>query len=358
MRIEFSRKSGAVLAAISAGVLAIGAALPAQASTTTGWRQVYSAHYGVANNYSAYGTIVATSKNNAWALGGSDESYGNGTTQQAEAVHWNGSDWSKVTLPTAKDFIVAASAPAANDIWAVTHQGGYILHYNGSKWTVAHQLPNGPTELTDVVALSSTNVWVFGGSGEEAGYGTWHFNGSKWTREGGNVLGASFASAVSASNIWAVGSSGDAPENQILHYTGSTWQKVSSSAFSGLEGFNSITSLSASSVWLTAWGGNSGFNSYLLHYNGHVFSKVKVPWSMNTGRVVSDGAGGIWFSGLSSTGQDYAVHVTAKGAMSRTEVSHIGSLTTVPGTTALWSAGTADNKTAGSQAVILAYGKV
>jgi hypothetical protein len=227
----------------------------------------------VANNYSAYGTIVATSKSNAWALGGSDESYGNGTTQQAEAVHWNGSDWSKVTLPTAKDFIVAASAPAAND-------------------------------------------------------------------------------------VWAVGSNGDAPQNQILHYTGSTWQKVSSSAFSGLEGFNSITSLSASNVWLTAWGGNSNSNSYLLHYNGHVFSKVKVPWSVNAGRVVSDGAGGIWFSASTSTGQSYAVHVTAKGAMSRTEVSHLGSLTTVPGTTALWSAGTADNKTAGSQAVILAYGKV
>jgi hypothetical protein len=47
-------------------------------------------------------------------------------------VRWNGTGWQQATLPGGlTDEIIGASAPAANDVWAVSFLGGYLLHYHG-----------------------------------------------------------------------------------------------------------------------------------------------------------------------------------------------------------------------------------
>lgn len=365
--MRISRLAGGVCAAACAALVA-GSVVPVQAATRAaapGWRQVYSKHYGVAANYSSYGTVVATSRDNAWALGGSDLSGGNRTTQHPVAVHWNGKAWSGYALPSGiSSSIIAASAPAASDVWAVTWLGGYILHWNGKHWAVAKRLagsgPGGP-QLTGVVALSATNVWVFGGSGYIGGFGTWHYNGKTWSEWGRNAVNISVGSAVSAKSIWAVGGPSD-PATAIVHFNGTTWQLMHASALSGLQ-FGRIQAFSNTNIWVNASApGGSSLVSYLLHYNGK-WVRYKLPWSLSTVGLTSDGQGGMWLTGVSlANGQTYVMHRTSKGAWSRTAIvstpqGGVRDVTRVPGTSSLWAIGTKAVKTV-TNAVIWADGAV
>jgi hypothetical protein len=349
---------------VASGVLFIGATTSAQAVTSPGWRQVFSKHYAPANAYSGYGSVVAFGASNAWAFGGTNLS-GGGSVPHPVAVHWNGKAWSPYGLPkAAKDVIIAASAPAPNDIWAVTHLSGQILHWNGKAWSLAETLPGlkspASPQLTGVVALSSTNVWVFGSSGFTFGWGTWHYNGKSWSQWHGNAANITDGSAVSPTNIWAIGGP-SSPQSAIVHYTG-TWKLVSDKVLSGLQ-FDGIQAFSATDVWASAVTNTSGVQSWLVHYNGHAWSKFKVPWtvSMGFGHIVADGHGGLWLSAfavLALGNSYYEVHRTAAGGWSRVPVSaQLFGLARIPGTASVWGAGASYGKTNGN-AVIWAYGTI
>jgi hypothetical protein len=362
LAIGIKRALGITGAAASAALLAA-VALPAQAATTPGWRQVFSHHYGVAANFSSYNTVIAPGAKNAWAFGGTDIS-GGGRPTQSVAVHWNGSSWSGSKLPAGvTDAIIAASAPAANDIWAVTFHDGWILHYDGTSWKVAKHLTgtqNGlGLELTGVVAISAKNVWAFGGSGEGPGFGTWHFDGSTWKQWTGNAVDIFFGSAVSAGNVWAIGGP-TAPLSVIEHFNGQSWSPVSSPVLSGLE-FRGVTALSASNVWVTANTSSSSFKSYLAHFGNH-WSKVLVPWGLQVfnGGVATDGGSGLWFAAANQAGQRYAVHWLPGNKWQRfaisATISFDGVPARIPGSTSMLLSGFTGATTGGS-AVIWAYGK-
>jgi hypothetical protein len=356
-----SRKIGAALAAVAIGALAFGASASASASVkpaaSPGWRQVYSKHYGAANSYSGYNAVVATSKSSAWAFGGSNVAGGN---DLPVAAHWNGRAWTASALPAGvSDEIIAASAPAANDVWAVSFDGGWVLHWNGSKWLVAKHF-KATGEITGITALSPTNVWVFGASGMGPGLGTWHYNGRSWSKWQGNAVGLQNGSALSAANIWALGGT-KAPFSTIMHYTGA-WHPVTASALAGLQ-FGRIAALSATNVWATAFvAGGSQEVPYLVHFNGK-WTRYKLPWPLSPGQALaSDGQGGVWLTATSSSGEIYFVHRTAKGVWSRTPIVSPGKgvvdgLAHIPGTSSLWSVGLNVGKTDGS-AVIWADGAV
>ena len=356
MNLTF-RRAGAVCAAAATAVV-ISGIVPAQAATSPGWRQVHSQHYGPANDYSVYGAVVASAKNSAWVLGGNDWSGGNGTSQHAVATHWNGTAWGGYTLPAGvTSYVIAASAPSASDIWAVTFLGGDVLHWNGSHWVVAKHLA-GAGELTGVTALSATNVWVFGGGGFTGGLGTWHYNGTSWQQWKGSAAGLERASALSARSIWAVGS-GTSPDSTIQHFNGNTWQTVSAKALSGLQFFG-IQAFSSTNVWVAAVSHGGVQPAYLVHYNGAGWTRIKVPWSVQVNNPVSDGHGGLWLTGFSAVtpGQSYVVHRTSSGAWSRTAVSaNLQGLALIPDTTSLWAVGAKATST-GGDAVIWAYGSV
>lgn len=356
VNLTFRRAGAVCVAAATAAV--ISGIVPAQAATSPGWRQVHSQHYGPANDYSIYFAVVATAKNSAWVLGGSDESGGNGTSQHPVATHWNGTSWGGYVMPSGTtDSVIAASAPSTSDIWAVTGLGGDVLHWNGSRWTVAKHLA-GAGELTGVTALSATNVWVFGGGGETGGLGTWHYNGSSWQQRKGSAVGLERASALSANSIWAVGS-GTSIDSTIQHFNGTSWQTVSAKALSGLQ-FSGIRAFSSTNVWATAVSLGGVQPAYLVHYNGSSWTRINVPWSgVFVNSPVSDGHGGLWLTGLSvSTNQSYVIHRTSSGAWSRTAVSAgLQGLALLPGTTSLWAVGNKMTST-NSDAVIWAYGSV
>ena len=166
-----------------------------------------------------------------------------------------------------------ASAPSANDIWAITGLGGYVLHWNGARWSRAKHLP-GSGELTGATALGPKNVWVFGAGGFIGGLGTWHYNGRSWARQAAATKdGLATASAVSAKDIWAIGGSA-APDNMIYRYNGRAWKAVHSKTLSG-QAFRGILATSDSDVWASV--SNAGPKAWLVHRHGTTWSRVNVP---------------------------------------------------------------------------------
>lgn len=350
--------AGAIASIASAAAL-VGTVLPAQA-TTSPWHQVFSHHYGPASDYSGFTSTVAFAPNNVWELGGSDLSGGNGTLQVPIIVRWRGSGWTGNTAPTGvTGYIEAASADSASDIWAVTFGTGYVLHYNGTRWSVATRLPN-PTSgvLTDVTAISPKNVWVFGNTGFGPGLGTWHFDGSTWRHETTAQLGDNIglASAVNGSNIWAIGASSTQPDGEIAHFNGSTWTPVSNALLTGLTFFG-IHAFSATNIWATAQS-NSG-PSYLLHYSGH-WSRVQIPWGYSPRiGITSDGKSGLWFVAAPAGSQtQYAVHWFPGNAWQRFPLTRIlGAPVNIPGTSSVVLVGDALAGTAANAAVWV-YGTI
>jgi hypothetical protein len=296
------------------------------------------------------------------------------------AVHWNGATWSAATLPSGMStWFIAASAPAASDIWAVTFEGGWILHYNGSKWTVAKHL-TGNGELTGVTALSAKNVWVFGGGGSEGGLGTWHFDGTTWKKwTTGLANGLENATAVSASDIWAVGSR-QAPYDTIVRFNGKTWSLANAKGIpAGQWTFWDLRVVSDKDVWVPASEFlNNSEVPFLLHYNGTSWTKLALPWAVPTGQsseiraITPDGHGGLWFSGFTISGGDnsvttfYMVRRTAAGQWLRTKIgassntglsgASLTGIAQVPGTGSVWGAGFSEASSGGGSAVIWAYG--
>jgi hypothetical protein len=349
--------SAKVAVGVSAAALVVSAALPAQAASSPGWRRSASVHYGAANTYSQFADVAPVSSKDAWAVGGLDDAQ----TGKPAAYSWTGKSWRAAALPKGlHGSLDQLSASSAKDVWAVSDQGGFIVHYNGSKWSAATKRFTGSAELTGVTAFSPSNVWVFGGSGAYPGQGTWRYNGKAWKKDtAASNLGIERASAVSATNMWAIGSVmvGD---DSIFHYVRGTWRQAKASALSGVQ-FTDIRALSAANVWAAAFVPARPFTSYLIHLTRHGWSRIKVPWAVAVGQLTTDGRGGFWLTALSSTtSAAWALHWSKAGHWSRTLLTHSGgvfSIAQIPGTTSLWATGTVNTKV-GSNATIWADGRV
>lgn len=334
--------------------LAISAALPAQAVSSPGWRRVDTVHFGAASTYSQFSAVAALSSNLAWAVGGRGE--GGGVPR---AYRWTGNGWKASSLPTGlQGELNEISAPSANDVWAVSDQSGFIVHYNGSKWSTATKRFTGDGELTGVTAFSPTNVWVFGGPGASAGYGTWRYNGKTWTKGvRATKLGIEMASAVSPKNMWAIGAVA-AGDDSVFHYTG-TWTQAKASALSGLQ-FSDILAQTGTDVWATASLQANGFTSYLIHRSSSGWRRFAVPWPVSVGQLTTDGSGGFWLTAFGKAGAAWVLHRSAAGQWTRKLLVSSGFVTGVarmPGTTSVWATGSADTAT-GANAVIWADGPV
>lgn len=83
--------------------------------------------------------VGADSPGDAWAVGNSIDSHG---IESAVALHWNGTQWARATVPTATNSeLGGVTARSASDAWAVglgpgrAAAGGLILHWDGSAWS-------------------------------------------------------------------------------------------------------------------------------------------------------------------------------------------------------------------------------
>ncbi len=276
-----------------------------------GWQVAITRHYGLARDASGYSAIVAPGPRDVWVFGGTNPGGGGIPV----ALHWNGASWRRWALPRRLfGFIGAASAPSPSDIWAVSDTGGYVLHWNGKRWTVARRWAD-HDDASGVTALSPADVWVFGATPSGAhGIGTWHFNGRAWTQLHGLAGQVHRASALSARDIWAVGASRGLA--MVAHYNGRHWRRSRTGrALSGAS-LDDVLALSARDVWVVGnLSGKRGEGRMILaHYDGRRWDRVTTPWYADTGRLARGADGAVWVTADYAGSSTYSLvgHLTGR----------------------------------------------
>jgi hypothetical protein len=350
------RRGYVVLTLASAAAVILSSALPADASSAKGWRLFYRHLYTPGN--SAYFAVAAVSRSTAWAVGSAD--FAGPTGGVPAAARWHNGRWTATAMPPHLTSILwAVSADSSTDAWTVSNQGGYVLHWQKGRWTVARRWSESgglPRELTGVTAFSPRNVWVFGGSGAFPGVGTWHEHSGVWTRVtglGGNI---SFASALSPSDMWAVGGI-NVGQDSIMHYAGGKWHHITRPALRGLQ-FNAILAVSRGNVWALASKGGAPGTTRLLQLSGGRWTTRALPAGFDPTHITADGHGGLWFTALNTrTSAVWLLHRSAAGRWAIVRDPGALALALIPGTRSLWGAGAVSHKS-GFEAAIYADGPV
>jgi hypothetical protein len=272
--------------------------------------------------------VFCPSASNCWAVGNYSSSKG---VELNQALHWNGTKWSQVTTPnpggTASGDVSELRGVRCNsssDCWAVgdyttsTAQLGEALHWNGTKWSrVITPNPGGTASgdvnvIYDAWCTSASSCWAAGdygtlSSSTEAFLNlALHWNGATWSQvttpnpEGianldGNALDG--VRCTSPSNCWAVGSYGfiGSPPtllNEALHWNGTTWSLVSTPdpGGTGADDLNSLSGVAciSTSCWGVGSYGSLGatgttLQNEALQWNGTQWSLVSTPDPDGTG---------------------------------------------------------------------------
>jgi hypothetical protein len=184
------------------------------------------------------------------------------------------------------------AAVSASDVWAVggTGNGALIEHWNGTAWKQVPSPAPAGSSLSGVAATSATNVWAVG---ETFSTSTktlvLHWNGTAWKQVPSPSLSASASlsgvAASSASSAWAVGSydasitSGNT--TLIERWNGTVWKRVPSPSPTGNgAGLSSVLPTSARSAWSVGCSGCAfgGFAVSLIErWNGTAWKQVPSP---------------------------------------------------------------------------------
>jgi len=158
--------------------------------------------------------VDATGAADAWAVGWSSDGISVGPAVPM-ALHWNGSGWRSVPVPSSDSTVLnAVDALTANNVWAVGYtlvdgynKQPYVMHFDGTSW---RRIPTPVAEtgatLNDVVALSASNVVAVGTAANTGLSLVLHWNGSSWIRESVEPTAKlTGAAAVGPNTFWAVG---------------------------------------------------------------------------------------------------------------------------------------------------------
>jgi hypothetical protein len=203
---------------------------------------------------STFSRLIVLSDNNIWGMGTSTESDGHYSATLIE--HWNGTAWSIIPSPNpglARNELRGAVALSANDIWAVglsangnsdTLAQTLIEHWNGTAWSIVPTPRVGSSDnfLNAATAVSANNIWAVGVSSNSSSTFMGqtlieHWNGNAWSivksPSAGPEENFDSMTAIAANDIWAVGvssnsSSADATQGLTLHWDGIQWSAVKS----------------------------------------------------------------------------------------------------------------------------------
>jgi hypothetical protein len=190
----------------------------------TAWK-VVSTPNANPNGQNILYAVAGASPHNLWAVGDWTNKAG---VIETLVEHWNGAAWTIVKAPSPDPVVNSlggVTVIAPNDVWAVGYDGlgdeqidGLALHWNGSKWTqVGMPTPPGMNvpRLASVAASSPHSVWA-AGWGVGPGYQNVieHWNGTAWSVWPApnpsfpvwDVLNG--VTALPSGDAWAVGASG------------------------------------------------------------------------------------------------------------------------------------------------------
>jgi hypothetical protein len=181
------------------------------------------------------------------------------------------------------------SADAANDAWAVGWRSGndgvrktLVEHWDGRTWATVPSPNRSPLHddvLTDVAALSPTDVWAVGLYRAPAGFRTLtlHWDGERWhhvpSPSGHHFSSLRSISAVGPDDIWAVGSItkhyGQWYRGLIEHWDGTSWSIVDSTTPRRRSGLiNAVSAVSHDDIWASAGPGGGDATYSIYRYDG------------------------------------------------------------------------------------------
>lgn len=123
--------------------------------------------------------IDARSRSDVWAVGNAVEGEGDDDeppTSKPFASHWNGTKWTKTSVPVTNCELVDVTAVASNDAWAncLSHdrKTTTVVRWNGTSWSkVGSTLPF----TAKITATADGHAWVTGGTSVR------HYDGTAWT---------------------------------------------------------------------------------------------------------------------------------------------------------------------------------
>ncbi len=304
------------------------------------WHMAVNLHYGQIPNASGYSEVLAAGRV-IWAFGGTNP----GGQSSPVAMFLASGTWHQSALPTGlTNFISSASAPRPDDIWAISEYGGYVLHWNGTRWSqVKHWSQS--AQLTGVTAISDRDVWVFGTSavGDRI-TGTWHYNGRTWKpveRAGSDIYRAS---ALSAHDIWAIAAGPKADSIERFGHRG--WRQVRTGRVLAGVRWHDILAVTDSDVWTlgTATSSLGTGRLVLAHWNGRDWTRFNTSLTAWAGQLASAGGGSIVATGSGLLGDGLIIEMTSRGHLTwSTIASSLGSGVTdvayAPHSHMLWASG-------------------
>ncbi len=233
--------------------------------------------------------VGASSAQDIWALG-----YGSGGDSFAQ--HWNGTSWKDVLFPPAVHLEDIADI-GPNDTWIVgsddAHATPYAAHFDGTQLTRV-TLPSTIDNLTSVSATSGSNVW-FAGAANDGTYIALQWNGTAWKTETLPITPPRFywvlmtdIVAVGTNDVWASGfltnGNGAEPNMILVHREASGWSPVSLDAPNA--SIDHIAPDGANGLWLV-----SRYippSAELLHYSGGTLTRENAPVQPGTTADIYD----------------------------------------------------------------------
>ena len=155
----------------------------------TGWT-------GYPDQLAGVSVLAGTAPADVWAAGWV---YGGpaGRTQVAAAERWDGSRWTRVTLPRLASAVSGIGMSSAADVWL--GGAGFLLHWNGHSWRTLTAPPGDGGDSTQVVPDGHGGAWL--------GADT-HWTGLVWVHENppdGYSIDGGLARVPGTSSYWAVG---------------------------------------------------------------------------------------------------------------------------------------------------------
>jgi hypothetical protein len=315
-----------------------------RAARAPAWRLAVTQHFGQAGNASGYSAIVVTGRRRVWVFGGTNP----GGLSAPVAEVWTGHGWRRSRLPAGlSGFISAVSAPSAADMWAISGYGCYLLHWNGTRWSVARRW-NQQGELSGVTAVGRRDVWVFGTSAAGVrSIGTWHFTGGAWAAVRGAAADIYRASALSSRDIWAIAAAGR--RDYIERFGGRTWRRVRTPRSLTRIRWHDILAVSKNDVWVlgnAASRGSGPGRLELVNWNGVRWVRYIARTSAWALQLAAGPDGAVLATGTTGGSQPSGmiVQVTSHGRLTLARIgsglgSGVSDAAFVPGARAVWASG-------------------
>jgi hypothetical protein len=244
---------GAVAALVGYGgfaaVQAVGGSSPTTPGTATAcsWHRVPSPNVEPDRLDNQLDGVFAAADDDVWAVG---VSYVNeeGGENQPLAMHWDGTEWRSVPLPTSPSpeaGLLDVDGSSSDNIWAVGLNSP-ALHWDGAAWSAVPFVDPGATywHIEAISVRAADDVWAVGNTagGNAGGSLVEHWDGSKWTvvdspspppdeLTADAYPSLSAVDALTADDAWATGQTENvAPVGQSntvsLHWDGSAWTRT------------------------------------------------------------------------------------------------------------------------------------